>query len=724
MPELLTDTHHSNSFSAGDIFYALFKHKWKIAVGASVGICAALLVFALYAPVYESNAKLLVRYVVDRSMVDPEAGNAPKMADTVLASEIEILTSWDLAMDVVDAIGVKRLMPGADASAKTEAGGMITGGLKVVGAGNIIFVSYTNRDPELATLVLNELVNRYFNKHLEVHRSAGAFDFVTQQTDQVKARLRETEDALIALKAKAGIISLTDSYAALSANLVRLDDAIHTTEDEMLEQKSRIGLMEQGASTGGADKEKIGAPTSADIQTYQALVSKLSNLRQGELDLLQRYTPENSFVKLHQAQIQKLEAQRTEMERKLPDLTLTKDKDAQQPLTLAGERGRLAGLEFKLDALKNRQKNVRTRVNELSEVGSQILDLERTQELQVNQYKYFRTTVEKARIDETLDPSKIPNISAVQRPTPPRRVYGKRDKTALALAGGGIGLVMALVLLSELFINTSVKRPLELERRLGSPLLLSIPFHASKRKARFFLTRKSKGDNGTNGNGAANGNEANGKLAPWAADHFIRPFAVAIRDRLGLYFELNRMTHKPKLVGVTSFSAGSGTSTLAAGLAAALSEMGEGKVLLVDGNLGPHEAHPFFKGKPAISLNNALEDDNKNEAAAENLYLAKVAQPNDGPAQLGLKKFFEMMPNLKASDFDYIIFDMPPLGQTSPTIGMAGFMDKVLLVVEAEKNGRDAVKRGFEALTSQRDNVSVILNKTRSYTPKWLNGDS
>ena len=47
-----------------------------------------------------------------------------------------------------------------------------------------------------------------------------------------------------------------------------------------------------------------------------------------------------------------------------------------------------------------------------------------------------------------------------------------------------------------------------------------------------------------------------------------------------------------------------------------------------------------------------------------------------------------------------------------------------VLVVEAEKNGRDVVKRGFEALTSQRDNVSVILNKTRSYTPKWLNGDS
>ena len=74
--------------------------------------------------------------------------------------------------------------------------------------------------------------------------------------------------------------------------------------------------------------------------------------------------------------------------------------------------------------------------------------------------------------------------------------------------------------------------------------------------------------------------------------------------------------------------------------------------------------------------------------------------------------------------FDYIIFDMPPLGQTSPTLGMAGFMDKVLLVVEAEKNARETVKRGYDALLAGRDNVSVVFNKARSYTPEWLYSDS
>jgi hypothetical protein len=51
-------------------------------------------------------------------------------------------------------------------------------------------------------------------------------------------------------------------------------------------------------------------------------------------------------------------------------------------------------------------------------------------------------------------------------------------------------------------------------------------------------------------------------------------------------------------------------------------------------------------------------------------------------------------------------------------------MDKLLLVVEAEKTGRDAAKRGYTQLSSARANVSVILNKTRSYLPKRLNGEA
>jgi succinoglycan biosynthesis transport protein ExoP len=83
-----------------------------------------------------------------------------------------------------------------------------------------------------------------------------------------------------------------------------------------------------------------------------------------------------------------------------------------------------------------------------------------------------------------------------------------------------------------------------------------------------------------------------------------------------------------------------------------------------------------------------------------------------------------LVPHLKASDFDYIIFDMPPLDQTSPTWGMAAFMDKLLLVVEAEKNSRDVIKRSYRKLVAERDNVAVVVNKARYYVPKSLDTES
>ena len=55
---------------------------------------------------------------------------------------------------------------------------------------------------------------------------------------------------------------------------------------------------------------------------------------------------------------------------------------------------------------------------------------------------------------------------------------------------------------------------------------------------------------------------------------------------------------------------------------------------------------------------------------------------------------------------------------------VASCMDKVLLVVEAEKTNRDAVKRGYEELLGVRANVSVVFNKALSYGPKWVESAS
>src|SRR5690349_16292295 len=111
------------SLNRNDIFIALFKHKKKIIFAAAVGLVAAIAVRVFYPPVYESQAKLLVRYLVERSTVDgldPTAASGLMRTgpDNVLGSEVEILRSWDLAVQAADAVGIKRLgMPSKEAAA-------------------------------------------------------------------------------------------------------------------------------------------------------------------------------------------------------------------------------------------------------------------------------------------------------------------------------------------------------------------------------------------------------------------------------------------------------------------------------------------------------------------------------------------------------------------------------------------------------------------------------
>ena len=89
-------------------------------------------------------------------------------------------------------------------------------------------------------------------------------------------------------------------------------------------------------------------------------------------------------------------------------------------------------------------------------------------------------------------------------------------------------------------------------------------------------------------------------------------------------------------------------------------------------------------------------------------------------AQLIPRKFYDLMPHLKASDFDYIIFDMPPFSQTSITLPMARFMDKVVLVAEAEKSSKDIVKRANTELTSCRSQHLGDPQQGSLLRAKWV----
>jgi Mrp family chromosome partitioning ATPase len=205
-------------------------------------------------------------------------------------------------------------------------------------------------------------------------------------------------------------------------------------------------------------------------------------------------------------------------------------------------------------------------------------------------------------------------------------------------------------------------------------------------------------------------------LIPWDAAKALDPYYSTLRDRLIGYFENQGLTHKPKLVALTGLSREAGVSTIASGLAKCFSETGEGNVLLVDMTQGQGAAQQFFKGEAVHGLDEVLET-KAGSQVQENLFVVTEASNSEKLTRALPKRFTQLVPKLKASDFDYIIFDMPPVSQISITPRLAGFMDMVLMVVESEKTDREILQRATDLLAQSKSHVGAVLNKTRNYGP-------
>ena len=212
-------------------------------------------------------------------------------------------------------------------------------------------------------------------------------------------------------------------------------------------------------------------------------------------------------------------------------------------------------------------------------------------------------------------------------------------------------------------------------------------------------------------------------LAPWDPNHHLKSYAEGLRERVRTYFEVNDMNmKKPKLVAVTGCGKGTGVTTLASGLAAELSKTGDGNVLLVDMNGDQGAAHSFYMGKPGCGVSDVLNPDGRADARVqEKLYVASLDKGTDAELAMVLpKRFNHLVPKLKASDYDYIVFDMPPVSPTSPTPRLASHMDLTLLILESERTGQKAAARAKELMRESRANVATVLNKCHQHVPGAL----
>ena len=199
---------------------------------------------------YEADFKIMVKRERAETLVTPDDKSQtgpPEITELDLNSEAELLKSRDLLEKVVIATGV----PSAGrprvyrATAELERN-LVVEPLKKT---TLIKVTYRSRSPREAETILQTLSRFYFEKHLEVHRPAGALAFFQAQTEQYRKKLKDAEAAMTRFDDDKGVVEGTVSKEITIRQLNEFEAELKRTRAAVSETEQRIRALEEQYAT-------------------------------------------------------------------------------------------------------------------------------------------------------------------------------------------------------------------------------------------------------------------------------------------------------------------------------------------------------------------------------------------------------------------------------------------------------------------------------------------
>jgi len=230
----------SSGLALGDVLHTLFRHKYLILGSLILGIIVAIVVKFSKPPNYASTAQIYIPYVIDLKAVNTSDPNVPIAStagggDVVMGTQVEILRSFDTALDVVDAIGAEKILAlYGGGSNRLGAAGVVASGISVTPPRTMtLTVTFSHRDPKLVQSALEEVVKAYMRRHSKIYIKASVEVF-EQRLGEARTNLVAIESDLKTLKADAGVPDLRERQTLISKEYSNL-------QSELLEDKIKLG---------------------------------------------------------------------------------------------------------------------------------------------------------------------------------------------------------------------------------------------------------------------------------------------------------------------------------------------------------------------------------------------------------------------------------------------------------------------------------------------------
>ena len=676
-------------------YWRVLQRRWLIALTVfGLTTTAAVGVGITQKPEYEAESKLLFELSNQASSLVGFEGGARELRaltnlDNPLDTQIEVFQSIPLVQQVIETLKLQ------DDDGELLSPDDLLANLTVTGVPgtDVLRVTYTSEDPELAARVVNTLSDVYIENDIQTNRAAAvaAQEFISAQLPESEAAVDEAEAALRRFKEGNNIVDLEEESRNLVESLFTLDSALIDLKSQLADRTAQASQLQQKLKLSSDEAFAVGL-----VSESPGIQSALEGLQTVQADLSvarARYReehPEIVTLRNQEAELQALLQERLDITLSANELNLPADDlqsgQLEQDLIAAFLQldGEQSGLEQQVEQLANARLSQQSRARVIPVLEKQERSLDR--QLQAAQTT-FETLLQNLQQAQVLENQNVGNARIVSPALIPSEPVGPSLKLFL-LAGGVIGSLLGLIaaFLVDL-VDRSVKTVQEGQELYEYPLLGIIP--AWKRAN-------------------ARGSDVPSILVRNTEHSAVLDAYQALQANL----KFSCVGTRVKTITVTSAVGGEGKSEVAANLAVTLAHLGH-SVLVVDADLRKPTQHHIWDLPNVQGLSNFASGQVplKDVIVPQepNLHILTAGVIPFNPLAVLESQLITSLLQASEKAYDYIIIDSPPILGLVDAVTIGRATDGVLLVMRPGMANADNIRATKKMLAQSQQNVLGLV---------------
>jgi polysaccharide biosynthesis transport protein len=658
------------------------KYIWLVLVCALLGTGAGFIENATTPKEYSSSANIeITQDTADQFRLDTGGGSDGYIDVTKLDTEIAILKSSTLAMATIVSLHLDQnkdfLPPGStyafDLSKIRDRHaliGIFEGGLAAARFGhtNILDLSYTARNPQLAADICNTLIANYVEHNFSQNYAATqqVSDWLQRQLGDLRKRLEASQEHMLTVQKDIGLVGIDQTQSIVLSRLVDISHDVTAAESQRLVAEAKLITMQSAPPD-------VLATLSGD-PVLMSLKERMSSLQAEYASAAAKYGDKNPRLVEIRSEI----AEVTEAAKREQGTVISR---AQEEVNAAKQNQ--DSLQRRLDQEKSSAYMGNSKAVEYSLAR-------REYESNRSLYDGLQQRLQEAGIIAGLHSTNIRKIDpadAADFPSSPRKSV---NLTLGLLCGLGIGLLLSFMAEA---LDTNIKTIYDIEERLGLPMLGVVPQVDSKLLSPETFVR-----------------DATSPLpGAWSR------LAEAYRS-LRTTILLSRAGTPPQVILISSAKPSEGKTSITT-LESIVFALNGARVLLIDSDLRRPSVHLRFRIANKVGLTSVLtgkaglEEAIVPVTALPSLHILPAGPIAPMPAELlGSLQMQRLVEGLR-SNYDFILIDTPPVLTVTDAAVLVSVSDGVVLVLRYGQATRNVVARASEILLrSGAHLLGVVLN--------------